>query len=227
MEENNIIDFKEWKVPTSWNDITLKKFQEIQKYYADKEEDFDVRDVLTILTDKTEDEINALPVEFLDIILTHLLFLQTPIEQKEPTNKINIGGEEYEINTMEKLKTGEYVATDTILKNDKYDYASILAVLCRKKGEVFDSKFEAETFPKRREMFENVPITEILAIIGFFLNCYLILQTPSLLYSQVEDMLNLIQQNIGNSRHLGVYKKSSMKWQVKKLKKSLKSIKST
>ena len=225
--EEVIKDFGSWNVPTSWNDITLKKYEEIERYYEGKDEKFDVRDVLNIFTDKTEDEINALPAEFLDTILTHLIFLTTTPEVQEQTNKIVIDGEEYSVNIMEKLKLGEYVAIDNILKADKHDYASILAVLCRKQGEIYDSKFEAEVFDKRKEMYEKQPVTNILPIISFFLNLYIASKRFSHLYSLVEEGINLTQQNIKNSELIGVSKKLSLNWQMRKLKKSLKSIKST
>lgn len=169
MKEKEIIkDFKEWKVPTRWEDLTLKTYQDIERYYKDGDKEFNVIDVLDILTDKTRDEINELPAEFLEIILTHLSFLTTAPEVDEPSNKITINGETYAVNVMEKLKVGEYVAVDTILKNDRHDYASILAILCRKQGEVYDSKYEAEIFEDRKKMFEEQPVIKILPIVNFF-----------------------------------------------------------
>jgi len=226
MDKEVIKDFGKWNVPTKWDDITLKIYQEIEKYYEDKEtKEFDVREVLHILTNKDWDEINALPAEFLDTILTHLIFLTTTPEVGEASNKITIDGVEYKINVMEKLKLGEYVAVDTVLKADKHDYASILAILCRKEGEIYDSTYEAEVFDKRKEMFENQPVTKILPIVSFFLDLYITLETPSQLYSQVENAISHIQQTIDSSQKIGASKRLSLNWQMKKLRKSLKSIK--
>lgn len=226
-DNDNIIDYGSWIVPSSWNDITLGVYSEIERYYDGKEEDFDIRKVLHILTNKTEDEINALPAEFLEKILSNLTFLSTQPEVGEPTNKIKIDGEEYVINIMEKLKLGEYVAVDTASKADKHSYASFFAILCRKPGEVYDSHFEAEVFDKRKEMFEKVPVIKILPLVNFFLNCYIMLEAPSQLYSQVENAINHIQQSIENSENLGASKRLYLTLQMKKLRKSLKSIKRT
>lgn len=223
----NIIDYGSVTVPKNWDELTLKKYQDIEKYYEDKEDNFNVIDVLDILIDKDRDYIQSLPAEFLDTILTHLVFLSTTPEVGEPTNKIVIDGEEYSINFMEKLKVGEYVAVDTVLKADKHDYSSILAILCRKKGEIYDSRFEAEEFEKRKEMFEKQSVTKILPIIGFFLNLFIVLERHSQLFTVVEEGINLIQQSIKNSEKIGASRKLYLNWQVKKLKKSLKSIKST
>lgn len=226
MDKEVIKDFGKWNVPTKWDDITLKIYQEIEKYYEDKEtKEFDVREVLHILTNKDWDEINALPAEFLDTILTHLIFLTTTPEVGEASNKIVVDGIEYKINVMENLKLGEYVAVDTVLKADIHDYASILAILCRKEGEIYDSTYEAEVFDKRKEMFENQPVTKILPIVSFFLDLYITLETPSQLYSQVESAISHIQQTIDSSQKIGASKRLSLNWQMKKLRKSLKSIK--
>jgi hypothetical protein len=128
---------------------------------------------------------------------------------------------------MEKLKLGEYVAVDTVLKSDSSDYASILAILCRKEGEIYDSRFEAEEFEKRKEMFEKQPVTKILPIIGFFLNLFIVSERHSQLYSLVEEGINLIQQTIDNSQKIGASKRLSLNWRMRKLRKSLKSIKAT
>lgn len=225
--QNDSYNFGNWNIPTSWDDITLKKFQEINKYYSDKDKYFDVREVIHILADKTIDEVNELPAEFLQVIMEKLSFIEKEPETKEPTNKIEISKETYQINYMEKLKTGEYVSVDNILKADSNDYASILAILCRKEGEIYDSKFEAELFEERKKMFEEQPITKILPIVGFFLNLYILLVTPSQLYSQVEEELNHIQKSIKTSTEIGVFKKRSLNSQVKKLQKLLKSNKNT
>lgn len=226
MDNENVIDFGKWTVPTSWDEITLKQFQEIEKYYSNKDKDFDIREVLHIFTNKTEDEINALPITFTNELMNKLMFLKDKPKDYESSNFIEIDGVRYGINVMEKLKTGEYVAIDTILKNDPHDYISIFAVLCRKDGEIFDSKFEAEEFDKRVELMGKQPAIKMLPLIAFFFNLYIVRMTHSQLYSEVEEGLNLIQQNIDNSENLGVFKRLSLNSQMKKLRKLLKSNKS-
>lgn len=227
MDNENVIDFGKWTVPTSWDEITLKQFQEIEKYYSNKDKDFDIRDVLHIFTNKTEDEINALPIVFTNELMNKLMFLKDKPKDYEPSNFIDIDGVRYGINVMEKLKTGEFVAIDTILKNDPHDYISIFAVLCRKDGEIYDSKFEAEEFDKRVELMGKQPVIKMLPLIAFFFNLYIVRKTHSQLYSEVEEGLNLMEQNIESSRANGdlsaLYTRRLMK-KLKKLRKSLKSI---
>ena len=226
MDSDNVIDFGSWHCPSSWEELTLKQFQEIEKYYSNKDKDFDIREVLHIFTDHTRDEIDQLPINFIDKLLNELSFLKEQPKYGDASASIEIDGEKYSINVMEKLKTGEYVAIDTILKSDPHDYISILAVLCRKNGEIYDSKFEAELFEERQKLFAKQPIMKIMPLISFFLNLYILRKTHSQLYSEVEEGLNLIQQNIDNSENLGVFKRLSLNSQMKKLRKLLKSNKS-
>lgn len=224
MEKEIVKDFGNIICPTSWDDVTLAQYEKIERYYEDKEKKFDILDVIDIFIDKDKDYIMSLPSEFLEIILNKLSFLQNQPKIDKPDNKITINGETYIINTQEKLKLGEYTSVDNIMKGNKHDYASILAVLCRKDGEIYDSKFEAEVFESRKEMFEKQPVVKILTLISFFINCYIVLEKPSQLCSLVEKEIDLTQRAIRNSTKIGAFKKSYMIWQTKKLQKSIKSI---
>lgn len=35
--DNNKIDYGSWTVPTDWSQISLKQFQDIERYYDDKD----------------------------------------------------------------------------------------------------------------------------------------------------------------------------------------------
>lgn len=224
MEDDKIIDLGEWKVPTSWDDITVEKFSELERFYEGKDDDFNAIDVLHILTDKTADEVRALPIDFVEKMLEQMEFLQTVPQTDKPSNQIEIDGEKYTVHTERQMKTGEFVAVDTVLKADRHDYASIMAILCRKDGEEYDSKFENEILPDRIELFKKQSILKILPVISFFLSCWAISIAPSQLSSLIEEELNHTLKNLENSRSVGVFKKRYMKWRMKNLRKSLRSI---
>lgn len=222
--EDNIIDYGSVTVPKSWNDITLEKYQRIERYYSDKGKEFNILDVLDIMIDKDKDWIMSLPNEFLDEILEKLAFLQMPPEDTKPSNNIEIDGERYIIHFENQLKVGELVAADALIKNDKHNYAAMLAILCRKDGELYDSKYENEIFEDRVKLFEKQPITKILPLIGFFMNSYITLKTISLLCTQVEEAANHILNSIETSEKLGGFKKQYLKWRMGRLQKQIKSI---
>ena len=225
-KEKDYIDFGQWNVPSSWSEVSLKKFQDIQNYYdgISDETKFDIREVLHILCDKTVDEVNALPSTFLDMILEKLVFLQEQPEQQEPTNKIKINGEVYSIHFENQLKTGEYIAADTVIKSDHNNLAALLAILCRKDGELYDSKFENEVLEDRIKLFEKQPVVNILPVVNFFLSSYAVLNSYSLLYMKIMEGLNLTQQNIASSQKIGRCKRWYLIWRMGRLRKRLESI---
>ena len=201
--DENVIDLGKWVVPSGWNELTLKQFQDIERFYADKDKSFDVRDVLELFTDHSRDEVAQLPIEFTERLLEALKWLHEAPEWGEPTNKVELDGERYQVNVQEKLKTGEYIAVDTILKQDKHNYAALLAILCRKDGEIYDSKFENEVLSDRIKMWEKVPVVKVMPIITFFLQCYIVSEKTTQLSLMAEEAISLTRSDIETLHKIG------------------------
>ena len=219
-------DFGEWKVPQSWDDLTLGKFQELERLYdGDEERKFDVRDVLDLMTDRNKDEINELPIEFTDMLLRKMYWLHEQPDFGKPSNKVTIDGVQYTVHNENEMKFGEYVALDTAMKGDKHNYAAMLAILCRKDGEIFDAKFENEILPSRIEFWKNVSVMKVMPIVSFFLELSSMSLQVSQLSSEIQEGINHILKHIETSKRNGVFSALYTKWQVRKLKKLQKSIK--
>ena len=221
-------DFGEWKVPQSWDDLTLGKFQELERLYDTEdgnERKFDVRDVLDLMTDRTKDEINELPIEFTDMLLRKMYWLHEQPQFGKPSNKVTIDGVQYTVHNENEMKFGEYVALDTALKGDKHNYAAMLAILCRKEGEIFDAKFENEVLPSRIEFWKNVSVMKVMPIVSFFLELSSMSLQVSQLSLEIQEGINHILKHIETSKRNGVFSALYTKWQVRKLKKLQKSIK--
>lgn len=219
-------DFGEWKVPSSWDDLTLGKFQELERLYdGDEERKFDVRDVLDLMTDRTKDEINELPIEFTDSLLRKMYWLHEQPDFGKPSNKITIDGVQYTVHNENEMKFGEYVALDTALKGDKHNYAAMLAILCRKEGEIFDAKFENEILPSRIEFWKNVSVMKVMPIVSFFLELSSMSLQVSQLSLEIQEGINHILKHIETSKRNGVFSALYTKWQTRKLRKLQKSIK--
>ena len=220
-------DFGEWKVPSSWDDLTLGKFQELERLYDgdEKERKFDVRDVLDLMTDRTKDEINELPIEFTDSLLRKMYWLHEQPQFGKPSNKITVDGVQYTVHNENEMKFGEYVALDTALKGDKHNYAAMLAILCRKEGEIFDAKFENEILPSRIEFWKNVSVMKVMPIVSFFLELSSMSLQVSQLSLEIQEGINHILKHIETSKRNGVFSALYTKWQTRKLRKLQKSIK--
>ena len=224
---DEIIDYGVWNLPKGWDELTLKQFQHIDEYYADKDKEFDVRDVLEVFTDHSRDEVDQLPIEFVESLLEALKWLSEPPKYGQPINYVDIDGERYEVNVREKLKTGEYVAVNTVIKSSPHNYAALLAILCRKNGEIYDSKFENEVLPSRVEMFEKQSVVSVMPIVFFFINLWIALGQTTQLSLRVEEAINLTQQRIEISAKNGDMSKHYMKSLMKRLRKLKESISST
>ena len=220
-------DFGEWKVPQSWDELTLGKFQELERFYDgdENERKFDVRDVLDLMTDRTKDEINELPIEFTDSLLRKMYWLHEQPDFGKPSNKVTIDGVQYTVHNENEMKFGEYVALDTALKGDKHNYAAMLAILCRKDGEIFDAKFENEILPSRIEFWKNVSVMKVMPIVSFFLELSSMSLQVSQLSLEIQEGINHILKHIETSKQNGVFSALYTRWQMRKLKKLQKSIK--
>ncbi len=166
-----------------------------------------------------------MPIEFVEKLLEQLEWIKEAPSWGEPSNKVEIDGVEYKVNIQDKLKVGEYIALDTVLKGDKHNYAAMLAVMCRKDGELYDSKFENEILGDRIKMWEKVPVVKVMPIVAFFLSLWVVLQKNTQLSSMVEEAINLTAKNIETSRKNGDLSMLSTKLLMRKLKKLRKSTK--
>lgn len=220
-------DFGEFIVPEKWEDLNLKQFQDIMRLYEATDNKPDIIDLISILVNKSKDEIKMLPMDFIDKIMVRLMFLNEPIKT-DNSNKITIDGEEYIINHMEQLKFMEYVDVNTLLDNDKLNYAGILSILCRKKGEIYNDDYINNVLPSRLEMYEKQPVTNIMPLIGFFLLLSNSFETRLQLFlTEGKSQINLLLKDIEDSLKNMGFKKYSMIYpmiRLRKLKKLVSNI---
>ena len=201
-------DFGSITVPTKWEEVTLQMLSDYLALSKEKEEALEKdknqamrdktempnekdekynitdKDLLKCFTDFDMEKYDVLPVELYNSIMSNFSFVLEDMPQWKPSNKISYNGMEFVVNDKEALKVKEYGDAEMILRNNIYDYPSLLAVLCRKVtgtktdnvtglswevNEVYDSEFANKIFDARREMFAKMPITKAMPLIGFFL----------------------------------------------------------
>lgn len=217
-------DFGKIKIPTKWEEVSLGQFEKIMKLTGGENKRVDVMSLLSILTGQDEDYINSLPASFVETLLAHLIFLNdNPRTYDQTSSQIKIEGDLYSIHFLEELKFGEYVEVNESIKNDPLDYSSILAILCRKDGEAFDEDYVANKFKKRKEMFQEQPVTEILPLVGFFLKLFLLSKANSNhCLTELESATSQLLMHTNNSVNSGDGGKHSLSWRMRttqKLKK--------
>lgn len=221
-------DYGNITVPTSWDEVKLKDFIALMKLQeSEGKDELSIVDIMAALTGTDKKYIYSLPSDFANTIMAHLLFLNEPLKE-EPKAEVEINGDIYKINYMEKLKFGEYTDANTVMANDKFDYASLLAILCRRDGEVYDDDYIADHIEKRTEMWNNQPITKVYPLITFFLTLHAMSGKHLEQYlTTTEDQLLQLVRDIKNSAKRGDGLKLSMTsrmkvwWKCRKLEKCI------
>lgn len=259
-------DFGSITVPTKWDEVTLQmlsyylalskeKEEALEKDKAqaekdktdmpnEKDEKYNLtdKDLLRIFTNFDMEKYDILPVELYNSIMSNFSFVLEDMPQWKPSNHLSYNGMEFVINTMEALKVKEYEDAEMIVRNNIYDYPSLLAVLCRKVtgtktdnvtgltweiNEEYNSEFANEIFDARREMFAKMPITKAMPLISFFLLRGL--ECNNLSQNSITTLAHQLDEVVGNMLD-SINSMGLRKWlylpQMIKLKKYKKSINS-
>ena len=203
-----VIDFGDIKVPTKWEEVTLQMLSDYltlshekeealkkdkleakknkQEAPNEKDEKYTLtdKDILKIFTNFDISKYDILPVELYESIMSNFAFLIEDMPVMKPSKELHCNDIHFVINDMESLKVKEYEDADMVLRNNPYDYPSLLAILCREcKGkktdhvtgktylinEDYDTEFANHIFDARREMFAKMSMTKVMPLISFFL----------------------------------------------------------
>lgn len=259
-------DFGSITVPTKWDEVTLQMLSDYLALSKEKEEALELdkkqaekdktdmpnekdekynltdKDLLRIFTNFDMEKYDVLPVELYNSIMSNFSFVLEDMPQWKPSNKLYYSGMEFVINTMEALKVKEYEDSEMIVRNNIYDYPSLLAVLCRKVtgtktdnvtglswevNEEYNSEFANKIFDARREMFAKMPITKAMPLISFFLLRGL--ECSNLSQNSITTLGHQLDEAVGNMLD-SINSMGFRKWlylpQMIKLKKYKKSINS-
>lgn len=204
--------------PMSWDEISLSKFEDVMRMYDSNEGKASIIDVLGVISDKTKEEIEQMPHEVVTEILKVASYIDTNVLSVEPLDYIELDGNRYRIKHEEELRFKEFVDVQTMIENDRRNYAAILAILCRKEDEVYDDDFIASKFDERLKMFESLKITEVAHLIAFFLRLLIESKMDMRLFSErLKLEASRCLDNIETSLKNGGGKKRFSRSQMKKL----------
>ena len=222
------IQLGKYKVAEKWEDVTLLQWQNYVRNASSKEDNsVDIISTLETFSDIPRSVINQMATDLFESVIGRLKWITEQPDQT-PTQSVEINGETYTINMMEKLKVKEYLDLNTVIENDKFNYAMIFAILCRKQGEEYDEEFIADKLPDRLEMFEQMNCVDGMKLIAFFLTCYIELETRSqnsLVVQAIKEDAQKLVKSIRSSLKPMDYITPSRVRQILTLRKLEKSIK--
>ena len=202
------IQLGKYNVAEKWEDVTLLQWQNYVRNASSKEDNsVDIISTLETFSDIPRSIINQMPTDLFESVIERLKWIKDTPDQT-PTQSVEISGETYMINVMEKLKVKEYLDLNTVIENDKFNYAMIFAILCRKQGEEYDEEFIADKLPDRLEMFEQMNCVDGMKLIAFFLTCWVELETRSrnsLVVQTIKEDAQKLVKNIRNSLKPGIF----------------------
>lgn len=222
------IQLGKYKVAEKWEDVTLLQWQNYVRNASSKEDNsVDIISTLETFSDIPRSVINQMPTDLFESVIGRLKWITEQPDQT-PTQSVEISGETYTINVMEKLKVKEYLDINTVIENDRFNYSMIFAILCRKQGEEYDEEFIADKLPDRLEMFEQMNCVDGMKLIAFFLTCWVELETRSrnsLVVKAIKEDAQKLVKSIKNSLKPMDYITPSRVRQILTLRKLEKSIK--
>lgn len=165
---------KEFEIPTKWEELTMRHYMEIIKIPINDQEY--IRQLLFNIVNMSEEDVNEMTLAELNTVLQKFDYLT-----KEPNFKakkvVNFNGEVYSFAaSLNHLKLGEVISIKTY--QEKYGEESlpyIIAILLRKgnkdeKGKFVQEKFDASSIEQRVKLFMDLPVTEFIGSLNFFLN---------------------------------------------------------
>ena len=222
------INLGQYHVAESWDDVTLLQWQDYVRKASDKEDNsVDIISTLETFSDIPRSVINQMPTDLFESVVGRLKWITEQPDQT-PSQSVEISGETYTINVMEKLKVKEYLDLNTVIENDKFNYAMIFSILCRKQGEEYDEEFISSKLPNRLEMFEQMNCVDGMKLIAFFLICWVEYETRfrnSLVVQAIKQDAIELAESIRSSLKLGVCTTVLRLPQIIKLRKLEKSLK--
>ena len=222
------IQLGKYKVAEKWEDVTLLQWQNYVRNASSKEDNsVDIITTLETFSDIPRNIINQMPTDLFESVIGRLKWITEQPDQT-PSQSVEISGETYMINVMEKLKVKEYLDLNTVIENDKFNYSMIFAILCRKQGEEYDEEFIADKLPDRLEMFEQMNCVDGMKLIAFFLTCWVELETRSrnsLVVQAIKEDAQKLVKSIRSSLKPMDYITPSRVRQILTLRKLEKSIK--
>lgn len=224
------IQLGKYKVAEKWEDVTLLQWQNYVRNASSKEDNsVDIISTLETFSDIPRSIINQMPTDLFESVIERLKWIKETPDQT-PSQSVEINGETYMINVMEKLKVKEYLDLNTVIENDRFNYSMIFAILCRKQGEEYDEEFIADKLPDRLEMFEQMNCVDGMKLIAFFLTCWVELETRSrnslVINSIKADAIELVKSIRSSLKPMDYITPSRVRQilTLRKLEKSIKNI---
>ena len=151
----------------NYKQLTLEKYLEIKNLDLEQPEiDIHVQ-IISILSDLSEDEVLDLPLpEYKKMVAKTSFLYEEPKAEKHPPREITINGRKYEVlRDAKKMTAGQYIDYQSYLKGDvESNLPLILSTFCVPKGE----KYGETPVEDVVEDMKVIPVQTVLTLSRFF-----------------------------------------------------------
>lgn len=154
---------------TSYEDLSIGKYLQVQKAMQEGDEVQRQLTIISILSDKSEDELLALPLLEFRTLAAGARFLETEVQVPQKTAKVyEIGGWRLEPTLdIRKMTTAQYIDFQALAQKGEQYLPELLSCLLVPKGCLYNIGYEIDTIQELIRESMNVPTC--LALSAFFL----------------------------------------------------------
>jgi len=203
------IEYKDTEiaVPTSWDDITLDAYE--RAYAIDTSTNRGRVEYVATICSIDMSVLLDWPTEVFNSILNLVEFLFADNEH-EPCANVKIGGVNYTVPVEGRITLGMWVDTDEVQKSGKAVLSNTLAIVCRPSGE----DYNGEKNEARAAIFAAAPMSKLLGVLAFFLQCKTACDQHTEAYSNACELVGHLPRSIKDLRVRGGGIKLYRIWQV-------------
>lgn len=196
-------------VPTSWDDVPLSLYE---TFYKSRPTTHRERvDLMAMLCGVSSDDLRQWPASAFNIIVQHAGFIFSDA-MDAPNATIEHDGVKYVVAIEDELSLGAWVDAEAIQKEGVAVLSNVLAIVCRPVGEPYNDKLNEA----RAAMFAAMPVSKVLGVLAFFLQCKRVLDARTKTYTALQQLADQLPRNIKVLLKRGGGIKLSQIWPIMK-----------
>lgn len=206
---------KEIEIVDSWDKMPLGMFIKIDKLVdADMDEDTKILKAVAILSNKSFEEIESLPLSEAMALVSKTSFLYSDIERRKFKNNLNLGGRQYcVLGLSEEMTAAQFIDFQAISKDIKKMLPEFMAIFIIPKGHKYGDGYNMAQV--LNDIENHLTVVEALSMADFFTNAYKRLLKRTLLYYEAE------------MKVLSLFKKEQMKEIAQQTESMIKELRKT
>lgn len=151
-----------------WKDVTLGIWQRMNEISQREDEIQRIVGFVALFNNMTEDDVLAMPLDEFKERMKELAWMNVPPEIEQPKEEYTINGKQYVLTmNFHKLTTAQYIDFQSYTKSE--DYSQMLSVFLIPKGKKYGEGYDV--FETQQDL-KQMPVGEVLGLMGFFIVLY-------------------------------------------------------